>query len=33
MILGFEAVEAISFVVSIITVAVLLKYSLRLVEW
>lgn len=31
MILGFEAVEAISFVVSIIAVALLMKYSIRLV--
>jgi DNA-directed RNA polymerase subunit RPC12/RpoP len=32
MIFGFEAVEMISIVVSIIIVAVLVKYSIRLVE-
>lgn len=32
LIMGFEAVEAISVVVSIFTVAVLLKYSMRLVR-
>ena len=32
MILGFEAVEAISIVVSIITAAALVKYSIRLVD-
>ena len=32
VILGFEAVEAISVIVSIIIVAVLIKYSIRLVK-